>query len=352
MNVEDEIVRELHSLDPRQFMDMRAATLPNGMRIVDAYNLSGLHFTLLPDRGMDIWSAHYKGIPLTWIAPGSPFPPDEGASWLTQFNGGLLTTCGLQHVGPPETDDQTGEHRDLHGRFTRLRAYNTGVSFAADHVEYHGELSETRLFGAQLHMLRRCKLGLSDAAVELNDSIANRGDTPAPFMLLYHVNVGYPLVRAGAELITPHMKVVPRDDRARAGLETWNHYEAASPGYAEQVFFHHLTMDRDGMTEIALVNGEIGLSLRWNAAAMPYFTQWKNTRQGVYVCGIEPGNCIPEGQNAARRAGRLVSLAPGEQLIAGLKLTILDGLPAIEAARTRISALQRDGTPIPGCKLD
>lgn len=352
MNVDDEIVMDEHSLDPRQFMDMRAATLPNGLRIVDAYNLSGLHFTLLPDRGMDIWSARYKGIPLTWIAPGSPFPPDEGASWLTQFNGGLLTTCGLQHVGPPETDDQTGEHRDLHGRYTRLRAYNTGVAVEPGQIDYYGELSETRLFGAQLHGIRWYNLSLNEASITLSDRIINEGDSPTPLMLLYHVNVGYPLVRAGAELITPHVRVIPRDDAARAGFETWKRYEAASPGYAEQVFFHHLSMDRNGMTEIALVNGEIGLSLQWNARAMPYFTQWKNTRQGIYVCGIEPGNCIPEGQNAARRAGRLVSLAPGKHIIAGLKLTILDGSAAIETARARISALQRDGAPIPDCKLD
>jgi hypothetical protein len=352
MNVDDETEMDRHSLDPRQFMDMRAATLPNGTRIIDAYNASGLHFTLLPDRGMDIWTAHYKGTPLTWLAPGSPFPPDEGASWLTQFNGGLLTTCGLQHVGPPEFDEQSGEQRDLHGRFTRLRAYNTGVSFETDRVEYYGELSETRLFGAQLRDIRWYRLSLDEASITLGDRVINKGDTTTPLMLLYHVNVGYPLVREGAELITPHVRVIPRDDTARAGFETWNRYEAASPGFAEQVFFHHLTMDRDGMTEIALVNGEIGLSLQWNAGSMPYFTQWKNTRQGIYVCGVEPGNCIPEGQNAARRSGRLASLAAGEQLLTGLKISILDGSAAIEAARSRISALQRDGTPIPDCKLE
>src|SRR5262245_2437740 len=113
---------EKHSLDMRQFIDFRQATLPNGLRTVEVYNGSGLTFTLLPDRGLDIWTAHYKGKPLTWISQGSPFPPDFGQSWLRQFNGGLMTTCGLTHAGPPETDDQTGEIRDLHGKFTRLRA--------------------------------------------------------------------------------------------------------------------------------------------------------------------------------------------------------------------------------------
>src|SRR5579862_4435421 len=92
-----------YSIDLRQFFDMRESTLPNGMRIIDAYNASGLHFTILPDRGMDIWTAHFKGIPLTWVAQGSPYAPDFGQTWLQQFNGGLLATCGLTHVGDPET---------------------------------------------------------------------------------------------------------------------------------------------------------------------------------------------------------------------------------------------------------
>lgn len=45
---------EQHSLDMRQFIDFRESTLPNGMRIIDAHNSSGLHFTILPDRGTDV----------------------------------------------------------------------------------------------------------------------------------------------------------------------------------------------------------------------------------------------------------------------------------------------------------
>jgi hypothetical protein len=339
-----------HSLDPRQFFDMRESTLPNGMRIIDAYNTSGLHFTILPDRGMDIWSADYKGMPLTWIAPGSPFPPDEGQDWRRQFNGGLLTTCGLQHVGAPETDDLTGETRDLHGRYTRLRATHVGLEAARDvpSVSLSGQMHETRLFAEQLHLTRAYDFGMTDGMFSIRDIVQNMGDTPTPFMLLYHVNVGYPLVRAGTELITPHVRVIPRDDVARAGYATWNRYDAALAGYPEQVFIHHLKADASGMTEIALVNDDIGLSLRFSVAHLPYFTQWKNTRQGIYVCGIEPGNCIPEGQNAARKNGRLVMLGAGESRAYTLIVGVLDGADAIQAARERIATLGATGTPASG----
>ena len=56
-----------YSVDLRQFIDFRQSTLTNGLRLVGAYNSSGLTFTLLPDRGLDIWSASSTGCRL----PGS-----------------------------------------------------------------------------------------------------------------------------------------------------------------------------------------------------------------------------------------------------------------------------------------
>src|SRR5512147_586580 len=102
-------VVEAHSIDLRQFIDFRQSTLATGQRVIDAYNASGLTFTLLPDRGLDVWLASYNGRPLTWISQNAPLAPDFGASWLRQFNGGILVTCGLRHAGPPERDARTGE---------------------------------------------------------------------------------------------------------------------------------------------------------------------------------------------------------------------------------------------------
>ena len=47
----DRAALDRHSVDRRQWMDFREAVLPDGQRIIDAYNSSGLTFTVLPDRG-------------------------------------------------------------------------------------------------------------------------------------------------------------------------------------------------------------------------------------------------------------------------------------------------------------
>ncbi len=352
---------ERHSVDMRQFIHFQRSTLPSGMRIVEAYNSSGLTFTVMLDRGLDIWTAHYKGIPLTWISQGSPHLPDFGLNFLQQFNGGLLTTCGLTHMGPPERDDQSGEVRDLHGRFSRLRADNVQILpiWMKDKVndkEYYtlelsGFVSEGGLFKEQLRLERTYFMTLGRPEFDIFDKVTNVGDVPAPLMLLYHFNVGFPLVSKGARFYSAHEAVYPREDIARAGLTSWMEYDEATPAYAEQVFFHHVkTASSGSTTEAALLHDDFGLSISWDTHNLPYLTQWKNTRQGVYVSGIEPGNGIPEGQNAARASGRLVMIEPGREHAKRFhcRVSVLDGAEAVNECRQRIETLQQTGTPVAG----
>jgi hypothetical protein len=342
-----------HSLDRRQFLDFRQSTLPDGQRIIDAYNASGLHFTLLPDRGLDIWTAHFKGRPLTWISAGSPHPADFGRPWLALFNGGLLTTCGLTHVGPPETDTETGEARDFHGNYTRLRA--TRISLReeqrGDTLALHlsGSIHQGVLYGHQLSLARTYTLDLNTPSIALSDTITNLGDANAPLMLLYHCNLGFPLIHGGTTLQTAG-SAYPFDELARQNTASQATYAAARPHFEAQVFVHHLRAGVDGWTQVALLNDDFGLAFAWDTDALPYLTQWKNTRAGIYVSGVEPGNCIPEGRNNARQSGRLKVLGPGQSVTTHLRLTALEGA-ALTETRAAIEALTA-GTPVSACQLD
>jgi hypothetical protein len=344
-----------HAVDMRQFIDFRQSTLPTGARIIEAYNASGLAFTLLPDRAMDIWAASFNGLSLTWLSMGSPHTPDYGSTWLRQFNGGLLTTCGLSHAGHTETDDQTGEQRDLHGLFTRSRATNINVvgEWQGDNyvVQLTCEIAQSMLFAEQWRVRRTYRMTLGDPVIDLYDAVENVGDVPQPLMLLYHFNVGYPLVRAGAQIAAPTAQIVPHDDHARAGLDRWTEYAAPEVNYSEGVFFHHLKSDEDRQTQVTLFNPDFGIQLSWDTTHAPYFTQWKNIRRGIYVSGIEPGNCVPEGQNAARASGRLQMLQPGEVQAFHNSVRVLPDAAAIAQSRERIAVLQASGQPIPNCRL-
>jgi hypothetical protein len=345
---------EKHSVDIRQFIGMRESTLPNGMRVIDAHNSSGLTLTLLPDRGMDIFSASYKGMPLTWINQGAPFPPDGGLEWLRQFNGGLLTTCGLTHVGPPEHDDQTNEFRDIHGHYSRLRAFDISVrgSWTSSNYEMKltAELAQSRLHGEQLAVTRRYNWKLGEPRVNIVDFITNHSDKPVPLMVLYHFNMGYPIVQSGTELAVAS-DVYTRDDVAKDGVNTWNIYDGAQSGYQEQVFYHHVKNDPAGRAHAGLVNDNIGLKFSWKTDTLPYLTQWKNTRKNMYINGIEPGNCVPEGQNQARKSGRIAMLEPDEMMTFSLTVEVLENLTKITDFKRQVDIVAKSGQPVQGCNL-
>jgi hypothetical protein len=294
-------------------------------------------------------------LPLTWVSQGSPHAPDFGSAWLRQFNGGLLTTCGLNHAGQPETDDQTGEQRDLHGRFTRSRATNIAVESGWQGDKYVAQLTctvaQSMLYGEQQRVRRTYRITLGEPVIDLYDEVENLDDAPAPLMVLYHFNVGYPLVRQGAQITTPNQRIYPHDDNAQGGLARWTEYAAATPLYEEQVFYHHLKADADKWTAVALYNPDFGIEIGWDTTDAPYFTQWKNVRRGIYVSGIEPGNCIPEGQNAARAGGRLVMQERGEVRRFHNRIRILPDAEGIAQSRERIAALSANGELIAGCKL-
>jgi hypothetical protein len=55
-----------------------------------------------------------------------------------------------------------------------------------------------------------------------------------------------------------------------------------------------------------------GLLLRYEAAAFPYFFQWRYLAAGTYVVGLEPSTNGLDGRQAAREAGELIVLEPGE----------------------------------------
>jgi galactose mutarotase-like enzyme len=257
-----------------------------------------------------------------------------------------MTTCGLRHAGQPEVDDHTGEARDLHGRYSRLRAGDVAVTRTDETLTLRGTISEGHLFNDQLRLQRTYTLNLREAAIHVHDLVTNLNDTPVPLMLLYHINVGFPLLSAGAVLHTPQDGVYCHDDDfARSGLADWPTYGAAEANRPEQVYYHHVKTDSVGQTQVLLQNGDFGFQVAWDAVSAPYFTQWKNTRRGMYVSGIEPGNCIPEGQNSARQSGRLQMLAPGQEVRTSVTLSILDGADAVAQARARIDQLRQGGKP-------
>jgi hypothetical protein len=147
-------------------------------------------------------------------------------------------------------------------------------------------------------------------------------------MVLYHVNLGYPLVDAGATIALPVGTDAPqpRDEWSRAGLVSWHTVPAPVPNRVERVFRHRL--DPHGSGEIVVANTTLGVTvtIRVDPSALPDVFQWVTARSGTYALGIEPATTATiSGRADARARGLLTELHPGETRYYALDLTVTSG---------------------------
>lgn len=303
-----------------------------GSRVLQVWTGTGLTFQVLADRALDISACRYKGSSLAWASSVGDVHPSyyepEGEGWLRSFQGGLLITCGLDHFGYSSIDD--GETLGLHGRVSNLPAryvsYRTAWKDDEYELEITGEVRQTRVFGENLVLRRRISTSLGSNRILIEDVVANEGFAPCPHMILYHFNLGFPLLSENAQLRVEVEKTTPRDADAKAGLADCRRFQPPSEGYGQQLFHHVPVADADGKARVCLENPVLGIGLRWtyDLADLPDLFQWKMMGQGLYVLGIEPANCDGiMGRAAARESGDLPYLVPGESHRYALELEVI-----------------------------
>ncbi len=292
-----------------------------GLRVADVTNGGGLNYTVLLDRGMDLGAASYRGMPLAYsTAVGYANPAyfeHKGLQWLRNWPGGLLTGCGLRNVGGPREDG--GEEFALHGRISNTPAEEIVTSGEWVDGKYvltvSGKVSQSMMFFENLELTRTITSVMGEAAITVEDRIENLSCRPSHLMLLYHINLGYPLLGPDATVNAPEHDVKPRDETAAAGIGEWMKCQPPTLGYGEQCFYHDLPSDSDGMAAVTLSNPAAGLELEvaYRKAELPFLTQWKQMGEREYVMGLEPANCHPEGVAAERdKFNSLKTIEPGE----------------------------------------
>src|SRR3989304_4981179 len=82
------------------------------------------------------------------------------------------------------------------------RAVNYSAAWGGDEYrrEVSGEVRQTRVFGENLVMRRHISTALGSNRICIEDVVTNGGFTPPPQMILYHVNIGFPLLNERSRL--------------------------------------------------------------------------------------------------------------------------------------------------------
>ena len=340
----DEIQRYVS--DPGQLASIRRSTLregrAEGIDTVDIATGSGFQFTVLPGRGMDISQASFRGIPLCWrTAVGevaAPYFEPKGFGWQRSAFGGLMSTGGLSSMGSPSVDN--GIELGIHGRISNLPASNVWADAGWDGDRYRlwvrGKVQEAEALGTNLVLTREISTELGASHFTIRDRVENCTFAKVEHMMLYHFNVGFPLLSAATRLLVDSERVEPRDGDSALGLAHWDRFEPPFAGRPHQLFYHQLRPDAEGKAHVLLVGmpdyaeGPVAAYLSYTHETLPWFANWKSMAAGNYVTGIEPANAWVEGRAAERGAGRLRFLEPWEAVDYEVEFGVLIGRTAID----------------------
>ena len=322
-----------------EFMDGKA----KGVEAVEVHTGAGLDFTVLPGRGMDIAWTQYRGMPVNYMSKTGIVSPgyyeSEGMNWLHNFFAGTLTTCGLLNVGGPEKVEHPviGERNyGLHGRISNSGAEQVALFEGWENGKYvmkvSGIVQEGILHGEHLTLRREISTELGSKEFRIKDVVTNHGAMPQDIMLLYHINIGYPILDCGSRMIAASKEIIGQSEEAEREINQAVICHEPIPGLAERCYAHDLYTDENGFVKVALVNDqlEVGVALEYKKEELPCFNQWKMLNKKEYVIGLEPGNCLPIGYKKAKEKGLLDTLNADESRTYEITYKILDGKAEIE----------------------
>ncbi len=308
-----------------------------GVKAVEVNAGEGLNFTVLLDRGMDIGDAFFRGVPIAWKSKVGVISPNffenQGHQWLRSFYGGLLTTCGLVQVGEP--CDDNGVFHGLHGRISNTPAerfwideYWEGDDYV---VKVTGRMREAIIYNENLTLTREIKCVMGEKKIHIKDTVENESYQESPFMIMYHVNVPFPIVGEHSRFLTSADSVDVLNTCEQEGAGDYSRASRPIPGYRYETFAHNMPMDKDRVCN-AIVNEEQGLGvyLKYDPRVLPIGNQWKMLGQQDYVVAMEPANTYPVGIVEAREKGFLKTLQPRQKAVIELEIGVLEGRQEID----------------------
>lgn len=369
-----------------QFAGVRLMELSDGVergiRMLEFRTGTGLRFTVLVDRALDIAECEHKGRAIGWHSPTGfrhpglhEYEGEGGLSWLRSFSG-LVVTCGLDHILFMDDDDasqyvygpRTSVKSSLHGRIGTIPARLTGYGERWDGDECslwcEGVVQQSAVFGEDLHLIRRIEAKVGSDEIRMLDRVVNHGFYRTPHMFCYHINVGHPVLAEGSRYLAPVRDVVwaaHAGEKYRAQGVGYRRLPEPQLGFHEQVWQHEMGADDAGRVPVALVNDAIGFGLlvETRKDQFPCQYEWQNLQAGQYALGIEPSTHHVLGKQFARQRDEMIWLEHGDERHYDTVFKVLDGAAAIGAAEKRIRAIAEqpnedypqpsgDYRPIPG----
>ena len=266
-----------------------------GLQITDCVN-GKLRFLLNESKALDVMQIYFEGENASFVSKNG-FMSRE-LPFLKRFEGGMVYTCGLDGVGGVEGVEIHGSLHSTPATVTRRECTDEGIL-----VE--GYIRDSALFGKNLVLKRSIFSAYGSDSVEIRDTLINEGEYDAEYALLYHINLGYPLLDEGGRVEVAAESVTPRNDFA--ARQRANAFEIGAPKRDFDEVCYFLAM-KQGCVSYRNEKAGKRLTLTYDRETLPCFVLWKSECAGDYALGLEPATTELDGRFAYRR------IAPQQQI--------------------------------------
>lgn len=296
----------------------------DGMRLLQVRNAAGLAFTVAADRCADIYRLNFKGDNMGLFGAcgyvGPAYYQETPKGFLKSFTAGFMTTCGLNNVGAPAVDGK--EELPMHGTIGNTPCERIWWDETEGAIHIHGIINNSQTLGRKLMMYRRISCGKFENWLTITDTVENQGDSEAPVMLMYHMNMGYPLLSEDAQVDIPSAHVelgkeIVEDD-------AWKKITPPQPCNPEKCYRHYYEGKEQGSASIYNPTINKGLTISFDTEAFPCLIQWNKFSHRDYAMGLEPRSFKMGGRAVARESGELLLLQPDESKTFEARVTFFE----------------------------
>lgn len=246
-----------------------------GLEVIDCNN-GTLRFLINVSKACDIMQLYHRGENVSFVTKNG-FTGRE-IPFLNRFEGGMVYTCGLDSVGGREGYELHGTLHNTPAKIVRAQCDEQGICVEA-------EIRDTALFGKNFVLKRRISSERGSEHLTIEDTLVNEGYAEEPYCLLYHVNVGYPMLDEGTKIVANARQITPRTEWAKENIATVYEMQNAQAEREETCYFLELAEPT-----VSVLNEKTGkaFTLAYSARTLPHFVEWKSEASCDYALGLEP----------------------------------------------------------------
>lgn len=265
-----------------------------------------LNFTVLQDRGLDVYNLSHKGTNISFLNKGGIC--GFNSDFNTMFNGGLLYTCGLDSLGKRDG-------YPMHGKYHNIPATLTSIKSDENGVEIKAIICDSSLFGNNLRLERLISCKYNSGVLNIKNKLTNLGFKNSEYCLLFHVNFGYPMLDECVEIDAPIIDTTCNLNDPEKRILKCREMEKPLDDGEEECFYHKLS---EGVVNVT--NKKIGkrVTVRYDEKVFPYLVEWKSMVSGDYALGIEPSTAPLDSRFYYN------NIKPGEEIDFDLSIEIKD----------------------------